>query len=388
MLKHTNKAQALLELAVLSAILIFAIGALVSIGISYNRNQELSMRAHRNAMAMAYNPVFREHTRQINMTMVEDQPTVETTGSSRQKALVPYMSSAGGVWSNKIYYDYELINLKKVDLGSWGGIRDFLDDLTVSYLDLPSTQYLINEKLHYLPTGMYSTSPIRMSVLNCGIKHEDMYEYLSNGEGVKGLTCFPMPGITSWVKCIVPAKKIDEGDRLDIDGDGKEELILDKLSLKEITKALEIGEYLPSFVTDFFDDKSVFLVLDDQEGLVDMTKDSKDIIANDLYYQLHPGEDYESVSQGMQGKYRQDNVLDEATLLVSENQNETVNQWETDSGSEVTHYIKYNDTGRVGSVVEQIRERLEEAGLNFEMPGEELSKIMAQNELVLWRTPK
>ncbi|MDP8259868.1 MAG: hypothetical protein P9L96_02540 [Candidatus Gygaella obscura] len=379
MLKNTKKAQALLELAILSAVLIFAIGALVSIGITYNRNQELNMRAHRNAMAMAYNPLFREHTRQVSVTMLEDQPIMDVTGDNRQQALVPYMASAGGVWSNKIYFDYDMVDWDNIDLSSFSSLQEFLQEIAVSYLDLPSTQYLINEQLYYLPTANYT---YRFSILDGGWMHEDMYEYLDGG-----IDYDCVPGGASWVRCWVPAKKIKKGDRLDVDltDNFKEELIMDKLTLDDVIDELGVSGLVPDFLEDALGSMAVFLVLDDQEGAVDLTKDSIDTKNNDDYYQSHSDEVYESVTQGLQGRYKQDNILEEATLLIEENQDETVNKWTTNSSSELTHYIKYNPGSAMGLVHDALSGTIE--GLSEET-GSEVSKNIRRNEIVLWSTPR
>ncbi len=362
--KYSN-GQSLLELAILSSILLFAIGALIQVGTSYNRNQDLMMRNQRNVIAMAYNPLYRDFSRHCSLTMLEDQVTHETVNGHKVKKITPYMSNATAVWSNKIFYDYEF------EPGNTSA--DTIRHLAISQMDLPAQQVLINnlgtKTFYHLPTASYKVTV--GSYLPVTI-HEDTYALWAGK--TKGLPYIQdaakLINPLCWYRSRVFSNSLEKGDQADIDYDGKLEDILDKYNYNIIT------------------------AMDHQEGMMDNTIDSQDVRNNDDYYTTNPSAQYEPLTQGIQPDYAKESSITSASLRNEQTPAETVNTWSIGQNGQggyrdkITHEFKYNEDGTQTGLYDAVQDIL--GNLNINIPDRQGTFIaeIAGTESKVWRTPK
>ena len=285
MLARSNNqlGQGLVELAILGSILIMVIAFLFSLGINYNRYQDLVMRTTRNTRAMAYNPNFRDHQRLTTLTMVEDKPNMDFSSSSIQPNYSSYSASASESWSDKLYWDYD------PKFGDW-------NEMVSSILDLPSQNFLVNGNFIYIQDKSYREKFVIAVFNGDEIARQRIDINLLTGKGMGD--CIPgLPVYPSWCW---KAKKISDlkaGDSADffnwkrLSFDGKEELILRRIDASDTI----IGGICDKLGWDCSALNSAFqffLILNDQKAPIDATINSTD------YFRL--GKD----KQGLRGNLR------------------------------------------------------------------------------------
>ena len=257
---RNKSGQGLVELAILGSILIGVIAYLLQVGINLNRYQDLSMRANRNARAMAYNPAFRDHSRHVSLVMTEDKPSMSYSSASLQKSYSPYTVSASSVWSDKLDWSYE-------------ASADNVDELLSSLLDLPTDNFLINGHFITLQKGSYAYK-VYLAWWNGARQKEDCWPYVPPEAG-----CTRANSAQSWCWKNVKSKDIEDGSSVDFDGDGKEELVLRKIGWDDSFWGIILAKFGIS-LEDLGFNGALFLVIDSQLGVVDDTAGtSKNTIA-------------------------------------------------------------------------------------------------------------
>jgi len=152
------------ELAVLAALLIFVIGYLINLGMNYNRSQDMNMRAFRNSLAMAYTPLVREHSRNAQVNLVEYKPGIDAGNPLKARTYSPQVSGASSVWTNKLYYDYDV---QEFD----GKLLEKAKKIVNAYLDLPQTSYVMDVKRR----GVLADAPPPIKVFEIDPALEEHY---------------------------------------------------------------------------------------------------------------------------------------------------------------------------------------------------------------------
>ncbi len=308
--------QGLVELAILGSILIMVIGFLFMLGINYNRYQDLNMRTARNARAMAYSPLYRDHQRQINLTMVEDKPVMDFSSSSLQPTYSPYVAGASDVWSDQIYYDYD-------------PSRDNWTDIMNSVLDLPSQNFVVNGNFIDLQTGSYRDKYSFVAAINARKKRDiSLTDPGSNSKCIVDITRSPT---ASWCWENVDVGDLEQGDAVDFfPYDGKEELVLRKIDPSDTL----FGEFLAKLGLNLGNlGGKYFLVLNYQKSAIDGTINSKDYFLHNKETQgLKP--ELETVTGG--------NSPQREEFVQRETPTETSSTWKTNIDQEVTHHFDLN----------------------------------------------
>ena len=332
--RNKELGQGLVELAILGSILIMVIAFIFMIGVNYNRYQDLSMRAARNARAMAYNPNFREHQRQVSLTMVEDNPVMDFTSSSIQPTYTPFRVGASDVWSDQLYYDYD------PSADNWNDIR-------TSILDLPSQSFVVNGNYINLQTGGYLDQVVIVNTSDARKKRDRFPSPIPNLYDYK---CMEIPNPTAtWCWEKVDFGDIEKGDSISLykflqDGvwspgwSDKEVLVLSKIDAGDTVW----GAWLCNTLGLCADDLGSWLfVLNYQYSPIDGTINSKDF--------LDPARPKRT--QGMRGEFdlvtgkaSSEEAQTEKIELIEpkEKTGDITNTWTTDTKQEVVHHVNLN----------------------------------------------
>lgn len=224
-----KKGQSLIELAIFSTVIFLAMGVLVSYALSYNHNQHLTMLANKRARHLA----TQAHNTYLyaSVAVVFDKPVASVSNMFGIPKRVPVVASSSAVHSNDLYSE-----------------MDGVDE------ELPRVVYDINGKTYALKTAAFVTKSFTEDDAKRKAWIDDW-----NGEGLAWQWEYPAgeddnsedsEGLVEAVKSKdedAAERQFDDGTAWDIDGDGEEEVIVDK-------------------------DRG--LVMDSQDGELDMTEPS------------------------------------------------------------------------------------------------------------------
>lgn len=130
-----KKSQSILEMGILASIFLFALGALVNIGMNLNYQQSTKMRAFRGAMRASKNA-----QRERKYYLVEDKPSSFLDPSDRSRT--PYQAQASFFWrtnmfspaqDNTISFDQIYYDINQANIADNKGLtgRGFFKDYTL-----------------------------------------------------------------------------------------------------------------------------------------------------------------------------------------------------------------------------------------------------------------
>lgn len=236
-----NKAQALVELAVFGSIILLVLGFLVERGLQYNKDLNLKMQTFRQALSSAYGK-GQDEDASINLVVLKDKTSPSTQDAFGFTPHYPFPAGAGAVWSNYLQIGYD---------NSDFGKPEFLPKITLIVND-ESRPYTLTTA-GYKEVECTDTTKIKK-------KTEDYKdEYLIDGSGGQdGIYWYWKKGNCDDVK---------EQEYADVDGDDKEELVLEKARINCHS------EYDWESGTEEEVCDTGLRVIDSQEGELDLTSD-------------------------------------------------------------------------------------------------------------------
>jgi len=214
--------QAILELAIFGSLLLFVLALLVQYGLSLNYDQNLQMQTFRKALALAKERAGT--SQQVDITVVKDQAIPNPADQFGASETSPYIAQASAVWTNRLGDEIEnwlpKADLPHIDYIINGQQKSYT---TANYgykycsgseippgdsaCDFPTTSLCFYKKENDVKDEYILTTPLF---------HETWENYYKPVKGSDGIYWY-------WKKA--PCEETEAGDSVDIDNDGKEEMI-------------------------------------------------------------------------------------------------------------------------------------------------------------------
>ncbi len=215
---YSNQAQALLELAIFSSIILFLFGVLLQYGLSANYQENMSMTAFRNALALAHNrSVKGKADPLVNLSVINDKFIPQPDGSFGSASTTPVGAAYSSVvWSNRLGFSALSYDRDK----------------------LPGVDYLINGEWQTMPdkkatyqedneVGFTGAGWRHITVNNLGTIENPSYDLCNTVRPCRKKVNNNTGNIWWKWEDITDLEKVQEGEALDFDNDGVEEVVVE-----------------------------------------------------------------------------------------------------------------------------------------------------------------
>lgn len=256
-----QRGQALVELATFGTVLLFCLGMLVNYGLQANYQQELEMRAFRQAMQESYNNNSKGPNAGAEANLIEDRVGISTQDAYGVSERYAFGAGSRVTWNNNIMDDY---------VDEAGNLR---------YAYLPETDFQINGQNHPYTTADFAVYPCSRSItvrvplvvpkdgkywkdvsIDCATQTKVFEEELKDGKKIK----------VGYIRNMNEGVDKEPINGADVDGDGKQEFVV-KVESIDVNGDGQVNDPIQYFV-----------VVDFQEGQIDNTIDPDKDFRGDL----------------------------------------------------------------------------------------------------------
>lgn len=183
---NNRKAQALIELAIFGTVLLFVLGYMLRFGMGATYKQNIMQRSFRKAFARASEGGVSNRWRNVNYTVLEDKPIISTQGLLPVAERVTVGNTVSATRSMDMY-----------------GQMVYGDNE-----HMPRTEFEINGTRYSFPSGAFVA-------------------YQEHPAMRKKQTKVNWDGLGAYWEWIT-VDTASEGDAVDVDGDGYEEIVMEK----------------------------------------------------------------------------------------------------------------------------------------------------------------